>query len=312
MDCLKSYLLLSPGVRVALDRPAPVVALETSFLAHGLPYPENLRVAREMAAIISGKGAVPAFTGVGGGKLRVGLGDRELEHMARQGGEYFKASASDLGPLLAGGGRGATTVASLVYIARLAGIKICATGGIGGVHRGGHRSFDISQDLVVLGRTPVALVCTGAKIILDIGLTLEYLETLGIPVIGYRTRRFPSFFSRSTPYRLDHRAGSPGQVAQVLLACHRLGHPGGIIIANPVPREDSLGEGYLDFLVRRALGLARQEGISGKALTPFLLEQLSRLSRGRTLRSNLSLLKHNASLAAEISVRYFSLKGAAN
>jgi pseudouridine-5'-phosphate glycosidase len=265
-----------------------------------MPYPENLRVAGKIEAIIRDKGAVPATIAILGGKLKVGLHPAELEHIARSP-NIVKSSVRDLPLLLATGSDGATTVASTMRVAAMAGIRIFATGGIGGVHRGAELTGDISADLTELGRAPVAVVSAGAKAILDLPRTLEMLETLSVPVIGYGCDEFPAFYSRSSGLRLAARADSPEQVAAILQAHWRIEDQGGVLIANPIPAADEIPAAAIEGRIRDALTQAAQAGIAGKEVTPFLLARIRDLTDGASQRANVALVLNNARLAAEIA-----------
>jgi pseudouridine-5'-phosphate glycosidase len=294
------YLELAPDVAAALQDKRAVVALESTIIAHGMPYPENLRVAGEIEAIIRGKGAIPATIAILGGKLKVGLNPAELEHIARSP-NIVKSSVRDLPLLLATGSDGATTVASTMRVAAMAGIRIFATGGIGGVHRGAELTGDISADLTELGRAPVAVVSAGAKAILDLPRTLEMLETLSVPVIGYRCDEFPAFYSRSSGLKLAARADTPEQMAAILRARWRMEDQGGVLIANPIPAADEIPAAAIEGRIRDALTQAAQAGISGKEVTPFLLARIRDLTDGASQRANVALVLNNAQLAAEIA-----------
>jgi len=292
-------LACAAAVRAALDAGRPVVALETSVLAHGLPWPGNLETVHAMCDAVRAGGAVPAVVGVCAGRIRIGLDDGEMERFARARSTP-KASRRDLAALVAAGRDGATTVAGTMACAALAGIEVLATGGIGGVHRGADASFDVSADLVELGRTPIAVVCSGAKAILDLPRTLEVLETAGVPVIGYGTDRFPAFFVRETRLGVTARVDSPAAAAAVIAASRGLS-PGGVLVANPVAAAEALDGDEVERWVADAEGEARAAGIRGRAITPFLLERLAERSGGRTAASNRALLVANAALAARIA-----------
>ena len=298
---------LSPEVAAALEAHRPVVALESTIIAHGMPHPENLRVAREIEGIIRGKGAVPATIAVLKGRLKVGLAAPELEHLARTPG-IAKASVRDLPVLLArgnaGGADGATTVASTMRIAALAGIRVFATGGIGGVHRGAELTGDVSADLTELAQTPVAVVSAGAKAILDLPRTLEMLETLSVPVIGYGTDEFPAFYSRGSGLKLAARADTPDAVARILAARWRLPQSGGVLVANPIPAADEIPAAAIEGRIRGAMSQAERAGVSGKEVTPFLLARIRDLTDGESQRANVALVYNNARLAADIAVAF--------
>lgn len=292
---------IAPEVRDALAGGRAVVALESTIITHGMPFPENLAMAREVEGIIRRNGAIPATIAVIDGRIRVGLDGPALERLAAAKG-IPKASRRDLAALVAGGRSGGTTVAATMIAAAATGIPLFATGGIGGVHRGAEQTFDISADLIELGRTPVAVVCAGAKSILDIAKTLEVLETQGVPVLGYRTDDFPAFFARSSGHRVGHCVDSAGAAARVIHAQRRLGLAAGILVANPIPEEYALPADEIEAHIAEACREADATVISGKELTPYLLARINRLTAGRSLEANIALVKHNAAVAAEIAV----------
>jgi pseudouridine-5'-phosphate glycosidase len=293
-------MILSEPVALALRQNRPVVALESTIVAHGMPYPQNLETARAVEAAVQERGAVPATIAVWDGVPRIGLDDHELEALARTDG-VWKVSRRDLPYVMAQKRHGATTVASTMILAAKAGIRVFATGGIGGVHRGAERTFDISADLMELARTPVAVVSAGAKAILDLGLTLEYLETQGVPVIGYQTHDFPAFYTRSSGHTLELRTDTPEELAAVLRAQWALGLEGGALVANPIPEAFALDAADIEAAIAAAVGEAEQQGIQGKALTPFLLSRIKHLTEGRSLEANIQLVLHNARLAADLA-----------
>jgi pseudouridine-5'-phosphate glycosidase len=291
-------MLVHEEVRTALDEGRPVVALESTIIAHGLPRPDNLRVAREIEATVRERGAVPATIAILGGDVRVGLTDDQLEALAASG-EVAKCGVRDLAPVSARGEDGATTVAATSHLAALAGIRVFATGGLGGVHRGARDTFDESADLGTLARVGICVVCAGVKSILDIPATLERLETLNVTVLGYRTDTFPAFYLTSSGLPLTWRVETPQEVASVLVARERVGAPGAVVVAHPL---DEPMDGELhDRLLREGLEAAASEGIAGRDVTPFLLERFHRLSEGESLRANVRLVLRNAALAAEIA-----------
>ena len=299
-------------IATALVAGAPVVALESTMIAHGLPRPDNLDTALEMEAAVREGGATPATIGILDGKIVVGLRAEEIARFA-DASDVAKASSADLSAVLASGRVGATTVAGTVYIAARAGIRIVATGGIGGAHRGSENTFDISADLTELARTAVAVVCSGAKAILDLPRTVEVLETMGIPVVGYGTTEFPAFYSRESGLALQHRVDSADEAAKLMCIHWDLGWLGqgttaGILIANPPPVETAMGRREVESLVGKALEAAEAAGIRGKGVTPFLLEHLAKNSSGKTLKTNIALLVANARLAAGIAVAYSARK----
>lgn len=292
---------LSPEVAAALAAGRPVVALESTIIAHGLPRPENLEMAREVEALVRQHGAVPATVAVLDGRIKVGCTAAQLERLAGAAG-IGKASLRDLPLLLARGTSGATTVAATASIAAAAGIAVFVTGGIGGVHRGAERTWDVSADLTVLGREPVAVVCSGAKSILDIGATLEVLETLGVTVLGYCTDRFPGFYVRATGFPVDERVDTVADAAGIVWARRRAGIPGGVLLVNPVPEAAALDGSELEQAIQAALAEASRNGIVGRALTPFLLARLREVTAGRSLAANLALIRSNAELGAQLAV----------
>jgi pseudouridine-5'-phosphate glycosidase len=291
-------------VDAALRAGHPVVALESTIIAHGMPWPQNAETALAVEAEVRAQGAIPATIAILDGRPKVGLARDEVERLARGGRDIAKASRRDMPILLARRGTGATTVAATMIIAALANIRVFATGGIGGVHRGGETSFDISADLQELARTPVAVVCAGAKSVLDLGLTLEYLETHGVPVIGYGTDRLPAFFSRDSGLGVDARVETPEEVAQIMKAKWQLGLAGGLVVANPIPEPFALPREVADRATSQAVDEARMQGIAGKALTPFLLSRVNALTGGDSLAGNVQLVLNNARLAARVAVAY--------
>lgn len=294
-------LLISSEVADALTEGRPVVALESTVISHGMPYPENVATALLLEEDVRSEGATPATVAVVDGRFRVGLSASEIERLGCGREPVAKLSRRDLPVVLAMGGLGATTVAATMIGARVAGIRAFATGGIGGVHRGAQETFDISADLSELARTSVAVVCAGAKSILDIGLTLELLETLGVPVLGYGTDEFPAFYSRTSGFGVDARVDSPGDVARICSTKWRLGLDGGVLVANPVPERDAVDAGLVSAATERARGEAVARGIRGKAVTPFMLARVAELTGGASLSSNVALIRNNARLAARIA-----------
>lgn len=293
---------LSDEVAEALDAGRPVVALESTIISHGLPRPDNLRIARQIEARVRENGAVPATIGMLGGQLHVGLDDDALTRLAT-GDDVVKLSVRDLAVAASLGADGATTVASTSAVAAAVGIGVFATGGLGGVHRGANQTFDESADLTTLARTPIAVVCAGVKSILDVGATLERLETLGIGVLGYGTRRFPGFFISDSGYGLDWSVDTPEQVAAVMLAQDDQGlHETGIVVANPVPVDEQLDPGLHDRILAEGLEMLARGGVTGKAVTPALLAYFHEATEGRSLAVNIQIILHNAALAAKIAV----------
>ena len=307
---MNPLLDLHPEVAAALDEGRPVVALESTIISHGMPWPRNAETALQVEAEVRLHGAVPATIAVVDGRLKAGLTRDQIEQLGRAGHAVSKASRRDLAVLLAQGRSGATTVAATMLIAALAGIRVFATGGIGGVHRGAAQSFDISADLQELARTPVAVVCAGAKSILDLGLTLEYLETQGIPVLGYRTERLPAFYLRDSGFAVDASMAQPADIARVMRAHWALGkagHIGGIVVANPIPPEHAMARERIDAAIDQALREADAQHLSGKAVTPFLLARVAELTGGDSLASNIALVLNNARLAAAVAKEFEGL-----
>ena len=298
---MKTPIVLSEEVASALKNDIPVVALESTIISHGMPYPENVRVALECEKIVRENGAVPATCAVIGGKLCAGLTKEQIEYLGKTGQGITKASRRDLPALVASGKDGATTVAATMIIASLAGIRIFATGGIGGVHRGAETTMDISADLEELGHTKVAVVCAGAKSILDLGLTLEYLETKGVTVIGYQTDELPAFYTRKSGFGVDYRMDTPKEIADTLIAHDLLGFNGGTLIVNPIPEEYSMDKEYIDRVIEEAIKEADENGIKGKKLTPFLLAKIKDITGGESLNSNVALVYNNVRLASRIA-----------
>jgi len=300
---MKAYLSYTDEVRNALENNLPVVALETTIISHGMPYPQNIEMAKEVEQIIRDNGAVPATIGIMNGQIKIGLSESELEEFATNK-SVEKVSRRDFPYILASGKIGATTVAATMIAAQLAGIRVFATGGIGGVHREGEVTWDVSADLMELAGTNVAVVCAGAKSILDLGRTLEYLETHGVPVVGYRTDEFPSFFARESGFGVDFRLDTPEQVGTLLDTKWKLGLNGGVVIANPVPESDALEHDKIEAVIQQALEEAKQNNIAGKKVTPFLLDKVKQLTAGKSLQTNIALVRHNAAVAAQIAVAY--------
>lgn len=287
----------------ALNNNQPVVALESTIISHGLPYPENLALARDVETIIENAGATPATIAIMDGKIKIGLTDDELKFLA-ESDDVIKASKRDFAYLLASRKTGATTVAGTLLASAMAGINVFATGGLGGVHRGGEDTLDISRDLEELALQPVAVVSAGVKSILDIGRTLEYLETKGVEVIGYQSTFFPAFYTRQSPYKVDYRLETPGDVAALLHAKFDSGLEGGVLVANPIPENFAMDEATIQKAIDQALKEALKKGVTGKAITPYLLDAIKTITNGKSLEANLALMKHNALVAAQIAVAY--------
>ena len=302
---MKNHLELAPSVAAALADGQPVVALESTIISHGMPYPQNVETALLVEQKIRDNGAVPATIAVVGGKMKAGLSLDDIELLGKLALNVRKVSRRDLPMTLARGENGATTVASTMIIANYAGIRIFATGGIGGVHRGAGSTFDISADLQELARTNVAVVCAGAKSILDIGLTLEYLETHGVPVVGFQTNDFPAFFTRKSGFYVDYSVNSEKELATMLQTKWAI-EPltGGVIVANPVPQEFEANAKMIEKAIKKSLDYAAEQGIKGKAITPFLLAEIEQRTEGASLRTNIQLVLNNAALAARLAVAY--------
>lgn len=301
---MSSMLSISNEVAKALEAKMPVVALESTIIAHGMPFPQNLAMAREVEAIIRDAGALPATIAVISGRLQVGLSDEQLKSFAENGPDILKVSTRDLPMAAARSIDGATTVASTMWIAAQAGIAVFATGGIGGVHRGAERTFDVSADLHEFANSNVAVVTAGAKAILDLPLTLEVLETLGVPVVGYGTDEFPAFYSRRSGLALAQRADSASEVAALMAAKWSMGLKGGVVVANPIPAEAEIAADEIAPAIAGAVKAAEAAGIAGKQVTPYLLKRLVEATAGRSLEANIALVNNNAKVAAQIAVAY--------
>ena len=301
------FLDIAPEVVHALNTGLPVVALESTIISHGMPYPQNVATAMQVEAEVRVQGAVPATIAIVNGRLKAGLSAQEIESLGRSGREAVKVSRRDIPFIVAAGKTGATTVASTMMIAAMAGIRIFATGGIGGVHRGAEHSFDISADLQELATTPVAVVCAGAKSILDLRLTLEYLETHGVPVVGYQTHSLPAFFTRESGFPVDYRIDTSVEIANVLHAKWSMGLKGGMVIANPIPEAFAMPRARIDQAIEQALRDAQVLKVGGKESTPFLLARVSELTGGDSLAANIQLVLNNARLAAAIGADLVAL-----
>ncbi len=298
------YLDIHPEVAEALAQNRPVVALESTIISHGMPYPQNVETALKVSNTVRESGAIPATIAIIHGRLKVGLEPSEIELLGKAGLSVTKVSRRDIPFVVASGAHGATTVAATMILAEMAGVKVFATGGIGGVHRGAQTSFDVSADLQELAQTRVAVVCAGAKSILDLGLTLEYLETHGVPVIGYQTDSLPAFYTQTSDFNVDYRLDSAQAIADVLKAKQQLGLKGGAVIANPIPNEYAMPQQEIDAAIHQALSEAEQQGIHGKESTPFLLARVCELTGGDSLASNIQLVLNNARLASAIAIEY--------
>jgi len=295
---MKEYLALSTAVKAALKSGEAVVALESTIISHGMPYPQNVETALQVEETVRKAGAVPATIAVLGGTLKAGLTSGEIEYLGKKGTAVTKASRRDLPVLVSKGADGACTVATTMIIAHLAGIQVFATGGIGGVHRGAETTMDISADLEELGRTPVLVVCAGAKAILDLGLTLEYLETKGVPVIGYGTEELPAFYTRTSGFKVDYRLDTPEEIAAAFRTQQEMGLGGGMLVTNPIPEEYSMDPARINAAIDEAVADARRLGIHGKETTPYLLARVKDLTGGDSLSANIQLVLNNARLAA--------------
>ena len=305
---MQQFLLLSPEVAAARVAGKPVVALESTIISHGMPYPQNVTMARDVEQVIRDAGAVPATIAIMGGKICIGLSNQQLELLATAP-DAMKVSRRDLPYVVATGRLGATTVAATMICAALAGINVFVTGGIGGVHRGAETSFDISADLQELARTSVAVVCAGVKSILDIGLTLEYLETYGVPVMSVGQSGFPAFFTRESGFEADFRFDAALEQASFIRTKWALGLAGGVVVANPVPAAFAMDKDEIDRITTQALLEAGQRGVTGKAVTPFLLGRIKEMTGGRSLATNIALVKHNALVGAQLALALHDAPG---
>lgn len=303
---LEKYLDINPEVFDALENNEPVVALESTIISHGMPYPQNVETARKVEEIVRSKGAIPATIAILNGKLKVGLSSEELEFLGKAK-DVAKVSRRDIPFIVGKGLNGATTVASTMIIAKMAGIKVFVTGGIGGVHRNAQKTFDISADLTELSQTSVAVVCAGAKSILDLGLTLEYLETLGVPVVGYGTNELPAFYTRKSGFKLVQRSDDATELAKIIKAKWDLNLQGGVVIANPIPEEYAMDFDYINSSIETALKEAELSGISGKETTPFLLAHIKKITHGKSLDANIQLVYNNAKVGADLAVELSKL-----
>ncbi len=304
MNNLKKYLDVSPEVQKAIDEGKPIVALESTIISHGMPYPQNVETALHVESVVRENGAVPATIAIIGGKLRVGLTKEEIDHLGKKGLAVTKASRRDIPILAARGEDGATTVAATMIIAALAGVSIFATGGVGGVHRGAETTMDISADLEELAMTPVMVVCAGAKSILDLGLTLEYLETKGVIVIGYQTKELPAFYTRQSGFKVDYELDTPKEIADAFRAKEDLGLKGGMLVTNPIPEQYAMDHDYISASIEKACEEAKALGIKGKETTPFLLDKIQKITKGSSLAANIQLVYNNAALASKIAVEF--------
>jgi pseudouridine-5'-phosphate glycosidase len=301
---LAQYLDINPEVKAALDAGRPVVALESTIISHGMPYPQNVETALKVEQIIRDNGAIPATIAILKGRLKVGMTHEEITYLGKAGQAVVKTSRRDIPFIVAQKADGATTVASTMILAAMAGIKVFATGGIGGVHRGAQQTFDISADLQELANTEVAVVCAGAKSILDIGLTLEYLETQGVAVVGYQTDTVPAFYTRESDFNVDYRLDEPKQIADAMAAKWQMGLKGGVVVTNPIPEQYALDKAMIDQVIKNAVAEMDEKGIAGKASTPFLLAKVAEKTEGSSLAANIELVFNNAKLASQIACAF--------
>ncbi len=303
-EALKKYVVISDEVREAMDKGLPIVALESTIISHGMPYPQNYDTALECEKIIRDAGAVPATTAIIDGKIRVGLSKEEVHFMSTSK-DIIKASRRDYPYIVANGLNGATTVATTILTASLVDIKILVTGGIGGVHRNAEETFDISRDLQEIANTDIAVVCAGAKSILDIGLTLEYLETFGVPVLGVGTEEMPAFYTRESGFKVDYKMNSPRETADTINTKWDLELDGGVLVVNPIPEEDAMDSAMINKAIEEAIVEAAEKGIKGKETTPFLLGKVLEVTDGKSLEANIALVLNNARVGAEIAKEMF-------
>ena len=294
---------LSSEVEAGKKLGQPIVALETTIVSHGMPYPDNLNTALEVENIIREEGAIPATIGVVGGKIKIGMSKQEIELFAKSS-DVTKVSRRDIPIVMSNNANGATTVAGTILLAKLAGIAVMATGGIGGVHRDAENTFDISADLQELSKTDVTVVCAGPKSILDIGLTLEYLETMGVPIIGYNTNLLPTFYCHESKFEVDFNYTKPSEIAKVMLNQKHLSLKGGMLVCNPIPKEFSIDSTIIENSINSSMEIAKKNNVKGKDLTPFLLQNITSLTEGETLKSNIKLMFNNAKLAAKIAISF--------
>ena len=294
---------VSSEVEVGKKLSQPIVALETTIVSHGMPYPDNLNTALEVENIIREEGAIPATIGIVGGKVKIGMSKQEIELFAK-GRDIKKVSRRDIPIVMSNNANGATTVAGTILLSKLAGINVMATGGIGGVHRDAENSFDISADLQELSKTDVIVVCSGPKSILDIGLTLEYLETMGVPIIGYNTNSLPTFYCHESKFEVDFNYKKPSEIATVMFNQKNLSFKGGMLVCNPIPKEFSIDSSIIEKSINSSMAIAKKNNVKGKDLTPFLLQNITSLTDGKTLKSNIKLMFNNAKLAAKIAISF--------
>jgi len=304
---ISRYIEINPIIEKAIKKKAPIVALESTIISHGMPYPQNVETALKVEEIVRDYGAIPATIAIINGKFKVGLTKEEIEYLGKAGQKIVKASRRDIPYLISKKVDGATTVASTMIAANIAGIKVFATGGIGGVHRGASTSFDVSADLQELANTNVAVVCAGIKSILDLGLTLEYLETHGVPVLGYKTKELPAFYTQKSGFEVDYMLDSASEIAEFLQAKWGMNLKGGVVIANPVPATHQLDYNIITKTIDKAILEAEINKIKGKESTPFILAKVKELTEGKSLDTNIQLVYNNAKLAAEVAVNFVKL-----
>ncbi|MBR4994040.1 MAG: pseudouridine-5'-phosphate glycosidase [Lachnospiraceae bacterium] len=305
---LEKYLVVSDEVKQAVKEGKPVVALESTIISHGMPYPKNVETALNVEKIVRENGAIPATIAIIKGKITVGISKDEIEYLGKKGLEVTKASRRDLPVILAKGMDGATTVATTMIAAAMAGVKVFGTGGIGGVHRGAETTMDISADLEELAQTPVCVVCAGCKSILDIGLTLEYLETKGVTVVGYKTNEMPAFYTTHSGFGVDYKLDTPAEVAAAFHVKEDCDLKGGMVVGNPIPDEYAMDPDYINANIDAAVKEANEKGIKGKEITPFLLDKIQKLTEGKSLEANIKLVYNNVAVAAQIASEYSKIK----
>jgi pseudouridine-5'-phosphate glycosidase len=304
---IDSYIEMTSEVEYALLNGLPVVALESTIISHGMPYPQNFETAKKVEKAVRDLGAVPATIAIMNGKLKVGLNASEIKELAESGEKVLKTSRRDIPYIVSTKGLGATTVAATMFISSLAGIKVFATGGIGGVHRGAEETMDISADLQELSKTSVAVVCAGVKSILDLGLSLEYLETLGVPVLGFKVNKLPAFYTRESDFSVNFKMNCEKDISTLLKSKWELGLDGGVVIANPIPKEFSYNKKVIDQIIDNSLTEMNKLGITGKNTTPYLLKKITEVTKGESLKSNIELVLNNARLASRIAIEYSKL-----
>ncbi|MBN2696754.1 MAG: pseudouridine-5'-phosphate glycosidase [Bacilli bacterium] len=300
------FLDILPEVKAALENNKPVVALESTIISHGMPYPENIKMAQKTEAIIRNEGSIPATIAIINGKIKIGLNDHDLMTLATAK-HVDKVSRRDFASIIANGGIGATTVAATMFAASLANIRFFVTGGIGGVHRGYETTLDVSADLEELSETNVTVICAGAKAILDLPRTMEYLETKGVPVIGFKTKVLPAFYTRESSIQLQHHVQSPEELAKIISIKDKLGMRGGVLVVNPIPESDSFDKELIDQIIEKAIEQSVKEGVSGKDVTPYLLANIVEKTKGKSLEANLSLVYNNARVGAQIAKAYYDI-----